>query len=157
MSDDLVKRLRDDTRSAAHCALSEEAADEIERLRSAAVRDLASMAKAYWAYAMSDDIKDIKIGGISASEYIRGIKNGNIDPTYDHAIKALLWADDEIERLRSEIERLLGPYRLAAQAMIDESQHNAQLEGLAFGLEQRGEVSTAHVIRLALKRLERRG
>src|SRR4051812_5422254 len=46
--------------------------------------------------------------------------------------------------------------RLRADTMSDdmESQHNAQLEGLAIGLERRGEVSAAHVIRLALKRLD---
>lgn len=49
---------------------------------------------------MSDDIENVKIGGISPSEYVRGIKNGNIDPTYDNAIMAILWAADEIERLR---------------------------------------------------------
>jgi hypothetical protein len=37
-----------------------------------------------------------------------------------------------------------------------EAQHNAQLEGLAIGLEQRGEKSAAHIIRLALKRLHGR-
>jgi hypothetical protein len=55
---------------------------------------------------MSDDIKYIKIGGISPSGYIRGIKNGNIDPSFDNAVKALLWAADEIERLRAEVGRL---------------------------------------------------
>jgi hypothetical protein len=39
---------------------------------------------------------DCKIEGISASEYIRGVKNGNIEPTYDNAIKAILWAADQI-------------------------------------------------------------
>lgn len=39
-----------------------------------------------------------------------------------------------------------------ADSFLDD-QHNAQLEGLAIGLEQRGEKSAAHCIRLALKRL----
>lgn len=41
---------------------------------------------------------DCKIEGISASEYIRGVKNGNIQPTYDNAIRAILWAADELAK-----------------------------------------------------------
>lgn len=55
----------------------------------------------------------VLIEGISASEYIRGIKNGNIQPTYDNAIKAILWAADELAKpLLEHIDDTKDPFKL---------------------------------------------